>query len=110
LLYHHDYILYKLLQTVLGIKTNWYGKHSYNNDTIYLLKPGHNHKSMLDDLITFFLRVPYIIYKILFKTSTISVYRYVWCINHTHSISHIVPQQSKKSFTEQNDCWQVTHL
>jgi hypothetical protein len=31
--------VYKLLQTVLGIKNKWYGKHPYNNDTIHLPKP-----------------------------------------------------------------------
>jgi len=51
-------IIYKLIQTVLGIKNNWYRRHSYNNDTINLFKPGHHHKSVLDDLITFFLIIP----------------------------------------------------
>jgi len=73
-------IMYKLLRTVLGIKNNWYRRHSYNNDTINLLKPVHHRKSVSDDLINLFLRTLYIMDKILFKTSTISVYHYVWCI------------------------------
>jgi len=43
-----------LLQTILGIKNNWYGRHSYNNDTINLLKAELHHKSVLDDLIIYF--------------------------------------------------------
>ena len=65
--YKLEYI-YKLLQTVLGSKLNWYGRQSYNNDTINILTPDHHHKSVLDDLINWFLRIPYIICKMLFKT------------------------------------------
>jgi hypothetical protein len=67
-----------LLWTVLGIRNNWYGRHSFNNDTINLLKPDHHHESLLDDLTNFFFRPPHIMYTILFTSSTISVYRYVW--------------------------------
>jgi len=82
-------IIYKLLWTVLGIKNNWYGSHSYNNDAINLLKPDHHHKSVLDDLINLFLSTPHIMYKILYKTSTISVYHYVLCVGTPtcHSVS-----------------------
>ena len=72
--------IYKLLRTVLGIKNNWYGRHSYNDDTINLRKPDHHPKYVLDDLINLFLRTSHIMHKILFKTASISVYQYVWCI------------------------------
>ena len=84
--------MYKLLQTLLGIKNNWFRRHSYNSDTINAVRPGHHHNSVLDYLITSFLRIPFIIYKILFKTLTVSLCHYVWCVYHTHSISHNVPQ------------------
>jgi len=54
-------IIDKLLPTVLGIKSNWYRRLSYNSDTINLLRPDHHHKSVLDDLIHSFLRILYII-------------------------------------------------
>lgn len=77
-------IVHKLLQTVLGIKNNWYERHSYNKATIHLLKAEYHPKSVLDDLIHLFFRIPYIIYKMVIKTSTIPVYHYV-----CHIIIHI---------------------
>jgi hypothetical protein len=79
---------------LLGIRNNWYGRHSFNNDTINLLKPHHHHESVVDDLINFFFRTPHIMYTILF-TSTISVYHYVW-VSKIH-IQFLIFHSSLKS-------------
>jgi len=52
----------KLLQTELGIKVTGM-RDTYVTDTVNLLKPVHQYKSVLDELINFFLSILYIIYK-----------------------------------------------
>jgi len=39
-----------MLQTALGTKSNWYRRHSYNNDKKKLLKPAQCHRNVLHDL------------------------------------------------------------
>jgi hypothetical protein len=61
LLYHHDYK--SATTNCIRNKNNWYERHLCNIDTIDLFKPVHQYKSVLDELINFFLSIPHVIFK-----------------------------------------------